>query len=130
MLISNPEVLQQVIVNTDVRILVQSEIRATVGSTLASNTTKSILADASKAAFNAADDAGSIFVKSKHLNIGSGNFAKFTTSDINVARGWLQQALRSPNATFLSNPQIPNTFRVFTKMGTTVGTKGKRLLGE
>jgi len=37
----------------------------------------------------------------------------------------VQQALRSPNARFLPNPQIPNTFQVVTDLGTTIGTKGQ-----
>src|SRR5699024_2746824 len=58
----------------------------------------SLLGKASKSAFKAADDFSSIFIKNKHLNIGSGRFSKFATSDINTARQWVQQALRSPSA--------------------------------
>ncbi|MBY0434096.1 MAG: hypothetical protein K2U26_08315 [Cyclobacteriaceae bacterium] len=85
----------------------------------------SILADASKASFNAADDVGSIFIKNKHLSTATGNYAKFATTEVSTARGWVQQALRSPNARFLPNPQIPNTFQVVTDLGTTIGTKGQ-----
>jgi hypothetical protein len=85
----------------------------------------SALLDASSAAFKAADDVGSIFIKDKHLNVGSGNFAKFATADKSTAQSWVQQALRSPNAKFLPNPNIPNTFQVVTDLGTQIGTKGQ-----
>lgn len=42
---------------------------------------------------------------------------------VSTAQGWVQQALRSSNARFLPNPQIPNTFQVVTDLGTTIGTK-------
>jgi len=97
------------------------------GSRLLPTVTKSgsIIAGASKAAFKAANNVGSIFIKNKHLNLGAGNFAKFATTDINTARSWVQQALRSPNAQFLPNPQIPNTFQIITNLGAAIGTKGQ-----
>ncbi len=84
-----------------------------------------ILADASKAAFNAADDVGSIYIKNKHLSSATGNYAKFATTESSTAQVWVQQALRSPNAQFLPNDQIPNTFKVVTNVGTIIGTKGQ-----
>ncbi|WP_438422328.1 hypothetical protein [Aquimarina macrocephali] len=87
--------------------------------------TSNALARASKASFTAADDLGSIFVKNEHLNIGSGKFVKFNTTDIGIARQIVQEALRSPNAQFLSNPNLLNTFRVHTNLGRVIGTKGQ-----
>jgi hypothetical protein len=68
---------------------------------------------------------GSIFIKNKHLSSATGNYAKFATTEISTAQGWVKQALRSPNARFLDNPQIPNTFQVVTDLGSTIGTKGQ-----
>ncbi|HRP03163.1 MAG TPA: RHS repeat-associated core domain-containing protein [Candidatus Kapabacteria bacterium] len=85
----------------------------------------SLLADASKSAFKAADNPSSIFIKNKHLSDATGNYAKFATTDVKTAQGWVQKALRSQNARFLPNDQIPNTFQVISNIGTTIGTKGQ-----
>ncbi|UTA67286.1 hypothetical protein [Emticicia sp. 21SJ11W-3] len=86
----------------------------------------SILSAASKAAFKAADNVGSIFVKNKHLSSHTtGTYAKFATADISTAQGWVQEGFRSPKARFLPNPQIPNSFQVVTDLGKKIGTKGQ-----
>jgi RHS repeat-associated protein len=86
---------------------------------------KSALKRASQVAFEAAEDFSSIVIKPKHMNIGSGHFAKFATQETNLAKKWVQQALRSQNAIFASNPQKENTFQVITDLGIAIGTKGQ-----
>jgi len=95
------------------------------GATFLVSSSNSLLKAASNSAFKAADDVGSIFIKNKHLNIGSGKFSKFNTTDIDNARGIVKNALQSPNAQFLENPNLTNTFRVQTNLGRVVGTKGE-----
>ena len=85
----------------------------------------SAIEKASEAAFNAAGDVESIFIKSKHLDMGAGRFAKFNTSDIGEARRIVQEGLRAPNALFLPNPNLSNTFRVQTNLGKVIGTRGQ-----
>ncbi len=85
----------------------------------------SALVDASTAAFRAVNDATSIFVKNKHLNIGSGNFAKFNTTDITTVQNWVQKAIRSSNSQFILNPQIPDSFKVISDVGLKIGTRGE-----
>jgi hypothetical protein len=77
------------------------------------------------AALSASEDVSSIFIKDKHLNIGSGRFAKFATADKRTAQEWVQQALRSPDAKFLPNPHMSNTFQVVTNLHMPVGSKGQ-----
>ena len=44
---------------------------------------------------------------------------------MNDVRGLVQEALRSPNAQFLPNPNLPGTFRVVTNVGRPIGVKGQ-----
>ena len=84
------------------------------------------LEEASRVAFRASENLGSIFIKNKHLTSeATGKFAKFATTDIKTAQRWVREALRSPNAKFLPNDEIPNTFKVVTDLGRPVGTKGQ-----
>lgn len=86
----------------------------------------SILADASDAAFRAADDVASWVPKNKHLRGGgSQSKAQFDTSDLDEVRGIVQEALRSSSAQFLPNPNLPGTFRVVTSLGRPVGVQGQ-----
>jgi len=83
----------------------------------------SILDDASRAAFDAADNVGSFSVKPKHLPGGGGKYNKFDYGvDPNAA---IREALTSDAAQFLPNPNLPNTFRVVTDLGRPIGTKGQ-----
>ncbi|WP_052262427.1 hypothetical protein [Pseudoalteromonas luteoviolacea] len=89
----------------------------------------SLLGKSSNAAFKAADNIGDFVPKNKHLlGGGSQSKARFNTSDVGEVRGLVQEALRSPNAQFLPNPNIPGTFRVVTDMGRQVGVKGQTSL--
>jgi len=87
----------------------------------------SVLADASKAAFRAADTIEDFIPKDKHLlGGGSQSKARFNTSDIGEAQAIIQEALRSPpNAIFLPNSNIPGTFRVVADLGREIGVKGQ-----
>ena len=89
----------------------------------------SILQEASDAAFRAADRLAGFVPKNKHLlGGGSQSKARFNTSDIGEVRALIQEALRSPNAQFLPNPNAPGTFRVVTDLGRQVGVKGQTSL--
>lgn len=81
-----------------------------------------------KIAFKAAQKRSNIFIKNKHLNVGSGNYAKFKTADISIARKWVQEGLRSKNAVFKANPNLAETFRVEVNMGRVIGTKGEKII--
>lgn len=86
----------------------------------------SILREASEAAFRAADDVASWVPKNKHLlGGGSQSKARFATDSLDEVRGIVQEALRSPNAQFLPNPNVPGTFRVVTDLGRSIGAKGQ-----
>ena len=83
----------------------------------------SILDDASRAAFEAADNVGSFTVKSKHLPGAGGTYNKFDYGvDPNAA---IREALTSDSALFLPNPNLPNTFRVVADLGRPIGTNGQ-----
>ena len=87
----------------------------------------SILQEASESAFKAADDIGEWIPKNKHLLTGgSKSKAKFLTDDLDEVRGLVQEALRSSDARFLPNPNIPGTFRVVTDLGRSVGRNGRQ----
>lgn len=89
----------------------------------------SLLGKSSDAAFKAADSIADFVPKNKHLlGGGSQSKARFNTSDVGEVRGLVQEALRSPNAQFLPNPNIPGTFRVVTDLGRQVGVKGQTSL--
>ena len=94
-------------------------------SVVATNTVGA-LDDASRAAFQAADDIGSFTVKTKHLPGAGGSWNKFAEGVDPYAA--IQDALRSGNAQFVPNPNLPNTFRVVTDVGYTVGTRGETAL--
>ncbi|MGW5366553.1 golvesin C-terminal-like domain-containing protein [Actinopolymorpha pittospori] len=103
---------------------VRSGIRRAGDEAAAAANSGSALAGASRAAFAAADDAGSIFIKNKHLASAGGRQAKFASNDISEVQGWVAEGQRSEGATFLPN-DLPGTFRVVADMGRTVGTKGQ-----
>lgn len=70
---------------------------------------------------------GSFVPKNKHLlGGGSQSKARFNTSNVGEVRGIVEEALRSPNAQFLPNPNIPGTFRVVTDVGRPIGVKGQQ----
>ncbi len=81
------------------------------------------LTRASEAALRAADNAGVFIVKMKHLAGSPGRYNKFIR-DVNPNEV-IAEALRSPNARFFANPQLPNTFRVVTDLDRVVGTRGE-----
>jgi hypothetical protein len=84
----------------------------------------SALADASSAAFKAADSAGDWTVSAKHLFGAGGRWAKFAEgADPNALA---QEALRSPDAQFLPNPNgAPGSFLVRTDLGRVIGSAGQ-----
>jgi filamentous hemagglutinin len=87
----------------------------------------SVLADASKAAYRAADTIEDFIPKDKHLlGGGSQSKARFNTSDVGETQAIIQEALRSPNAVFLPNANIPGTFRVVADLGREIGVKGQK----
>jgi RHS repeat-associated protein len=78
------------------------------------------------AAFQAARAARTFDVSSKHLWWAGGNAGKFAAGvDIQAA---IEAGLRSAAARFLSNPQLPGSFRVVTDLGVPVGTKGQTVI--
>lgn len=84
---------------------------------------------ASTAAFRAADDIESFTPKNKHLlSGGSQSKARFATDSVEEVRELVQEALRSPNAAFLPNPNVPGTFRIVTNMGRAIGPRGQQNL--
>ncbi|NED96848.1 RHS repeat-associated core domain-containing protein [Phytoactinopolyspora alkaliphila] len=86
--------------------------------------TGSRLSEASSAAFRAANDPASIFIKNKHLSSAGGNQAKFVSDDISQIQGWVAQGLRSSGIQFLPN-RLDDTFRVIVPAGRVIGTKGQ-----
>jgi hypothetical protein len=100
-----------------------SEAQVAVGFCVAAEG-GSALADASSAAFKAADNAGDWTVSAKHLFGAGGRWAKFAegTNPTELA----QEALRSPDAQFLPNPNgAPGSFLVRTDLGRVVGSAGQ-----
>ncbi|MEM6275303.1 MAG: hypothetical protein AAF735_08700, partial [Myxococcota bacterium] len=88
-----------------------------------------VLQQASTAANRAAAGIGNWIPKAKHLlGGGSQSKARFLTDNFGQVRSLVQEALRSPNANFLPNPNIPNTFRVVTDMGRAVGQNGRQFI--
>ena len=87
----------------------------------------SALADASNSAFRAADNAGDWTVSAKHLFGAAGRWAKFAQgADPQAA---VQDALRSPSATFLPNLSGgPGSFIVRTDLGYVIGSNGQTAL--
>ncbi len=82
------------------------------------------LAEASAAAFRAADDPASIFIKNIHLASAGGNKANFVTDDISEIQGVISRGLRSDGVQFLPNG-LDGTFRAIVPAGRTIGTKGQ-----
>ncbi|ADB30581.1 Hedgehog/intein hint domain protein [Kribbella flavida DSM 17836] len=82
------------------------------------------LRSASEAAFKAADDPASIFVKDKHLSSFGGRYSKFATTDKAEAQSWIAEGLRSDRASFRPNG-LDGTFKVEVDMQRTIGTKGQ-----
>lgn len=87
----------------------------------------SALARASHAAFRAADDPASIFVKNKHMASAGGNSAKFASDDIGQVQGWISRGLQSDGVQFLPN-QLDDTFRAIVPGGGVVGTRGQEFI--
>ncbi|MHB8289713.1 MAG: DUF6531 domain-containing protein [Acidimicrobiales bacterium] len=85
------------------------------------------LADASSAAFDAADNAGDWTVSAKHLAGSGGNWAKFAAgTDPNALAA---QALRSTDALFLPNSGgAADSFIVKNDLGQVIGTQGQTWL--
>lgn len=82
------------------------------------------LAEASAAAFRAADNPSSIFIKNKHLASSGIRGGKFASDDIAEVQGWVAQGLRSDGVQFLPN-QLDDTFRAIVPAGRVVGTGGQ-----
>ncbi len=87
----------------------------------------SALARASQAAFRAAENPSSIFVKSKHLASAGGNSAKFASDDISQIQGWISRGLQSEGVQFLPN-QLDDTFRAVVPGGGPIGTRGQEFI--
>ena len=65
--------------------------------------------------------------KNKYMkNSTSKTKARFDTDDENQVREWVAEALESPNAMFLPNPNLEGTFRVVTDLGKRIGVKGQQ----
>lgn len=82
------------------------------------------LVEASAAAFRAADNPSSIFIKNKHLASSGIRGGKFASDDIAEVQGWVAQGLRSDGVQFLPN-QLDDTFRAIVPAGRAVGTGGQ-----
>jgi len=94
---------------------------APAATKLAERGEASILAQASGAAFKAAEHSEQFTVGAKHIAGAGGRWAKFTSSvDPNAT---LREALSSPNARFL--PNDTGSFRVVTDLGRVIGTRGE-----
>ncbi|WP_222593227.1 hypothetical protein, partial [Cellulomonas composti] len=88
---------------------------------------ESALSRASQAAFRAAEDPASIFVKNKHLASAGGNGAKFATDDIGQVQRWISRGLESDRVQFLPN-QVDDTFRAIVPGGGAIGTRGQQFI--
>jgi RHS repeat-associated protein len=87
----------------------------------------SVLKEASKASFKAADNVHSFKVSNKHLQSAGGNYRKFATDSVDEVNSTVKEGLQSPNAQFLPNNK-PNSYKVITDLGRTIGTKGETKL--
>ncbi|GAA1593695.1 hypothetical protein GCM10009789_54680 [Kribbella sancticallisti] len=87
-------------------------------------TTGSRLAEASRSAFRASENPGTIFIKDKHLAGFGGRYGKFDSTDIGEVQGWVAEGLRSDGAIFKPNG-LEGTFKVEVDMGRAIGTKGQ-----
>jgi hypothetical protein len=106
-------------------VLPQPDLAA--GACVAAEVGGSALADASNAAFKAADNAGDWTVSAKHLAGAAGRWAKYVEgSDPNALA---QEALRSQDAIFLPNATgSADSFIVRTELGRVIGTNGQTAL--
>ena len=82
------------------------------------------LADASAAAFRAADNPASIFIKNKHLASSGIRGGRFASDDVAEVQRWVARGLRSDGVQFLPN-QLDDTFRAIVPAGRVVGTGGQ-----
>lgn len=99
-------------------------LAAVLGAATDGRLPKGAIRVASEAADAAAANAGSIFIKDKHLSTFGGNYAKFATADKAEAQSWVAEALTSDRAVFRSNG-LDGTFKVETDMARAIGTKGQ-----
>ncbi|MBK7706179.1 MAG: hypothetical protein IPJ30_10445 [Acidobacteria bacterium] len=88
---------------------------------------ESALLSASQTAFAASKNVSSFNVPLKHLAGAAGRYGKFNTSDVAAIRSLLAEALKSQNATFLSNKAM-KSFMVITDLERQIGTKGQTKL--
>lgn len=87
----------------------------------------SLLSEASESAFNAANNISTWIPKNKHiLGGGSQSKARFNTNNTDEIRDIVESVLRSPNARFLPNPNLPGTFRVVGSLEREIGVKGQK----
>ena len=100
---------------------------ARLGLGAAGKESRSALGQASQAAFRAAEDPASIFVKNIHLASSSGTKAKFVSDDISEIQGWIARGLQSSAVKFLPN-QLDDTFRAIVPGGGPIGTKGQEFI--
>gem|GEM_PF-2243130 len=90
---------------------------------LLNENSQSTLENASDAALNASKN-NEIFIKNKHLNIGSGRYSKFNTNNISEVKGFVKEALNSSKAVFKPN-NLSNTFIIEADIGRVIGTRGQ-----
>ena len=84
----------------------------------------SVLKEASQASLKAANNVNNFKVSNKHLKSAGGNYRKFSTDSIDDVNSIVKEGLQSPNAQFLPNSQ-PNSYKIITDLGRTIGTKGE-----
>jgi hypothetical protein len=83
------------------------------------------LANASNAAFKAADKISGLIPKDKHLlDSTAKRTAKFNTNSFDDIHSIVAEALRSPNAAFMENDGA-NSFCVVVDLGRVIGSKGQ-----
>jgi hypothetical protein len=83
----------------------------------------SALADASEAANSAADNIDDFTLSAKHFANAGGRYSTFA-SEVDPYSA-IEDALRSPDAQFYPNPQIPGTFKLVADLGQTIGSAGQ-----
>jgi hypothetical protein len=97
-----------------------ASILITRGAAAAEET--SALANASRAAFQAADRVGEFTVPLKHLPGSGGNWSSFAAGE--NPQALIEEALRSPAAQFLPNNR-PDSYRVVYDFGRVIGEDGE-----
>ena len=101
--------------------------KITAPSTLVDKSTS--LSSASESAYRASVNTKNWLPKDKHMmNSTAKKYAKFNTNDQLIVKDRVIEALRSPNATFLSNGFSSNSYQVITNMNRVIGTKGQTSL--